>query len=135
MFDLYDANNSGTISMREMSDLVMCARAGSPIEQDLLSLLRSARHKAEAVEGARAGVHTRGRVHGRADSWSTTRHTARTSTELDLSDYMDSLRTQSQVTTPARQAQASECPADAPIAALRARTGTARPHWQCVPAL
>jgi len=41
MFDLYDFNDSGSITMRELSDLVLAATPGSLVEQDLLTLMRS----------------------------------------------------------------------------------------------
>ena len=41
LFDLYDFNNSGSITISELSALINAATPGSVVEQDLLTCMRS----------------------------------------------------------------------------------------------
>ena len=42
MFDLFDKDDSGAITMRELSELIKTSAPGSIVEQDLLALSRTA---------------------------------------------------------------------------------------------
>jgi len=73
MFDLYDFNDSGSITMTELSDLILAATPGSVVEQDLLMLMRTAEPRDPAS------------YYGAASK-------ARKRVEFFFSDYVESMR-------------------------------------------